>query len=62
MSFRNYRLPSTYLGKYLKRHVSVHSRTVNMLKGFKHCFNLHESSLISFVYQSGETAVGKSLS
>ena len=35
MSFRNYRLQITCLSKYLLSHVSVHPRTVNILKGLK---------------------------
>ena len=59
MSLQNYRLRNTCLCKCLKSHVSVHPRTVNMLKGVKHCFNLHDSSFMSFVHDSGKISVGK---
>ena len=54
MSFQNYRLQSTCLCKCLKSHVSVHPRKVNILKDPKRCFNLHDSSFIRFLHQSGE--------
>ena len=62
MSFPNHRPPNKCLCKSLKSHVSVHRRTVNMLKRPKHCCNLHDSSFIDFVYHFGKISVGKSLS
>ena len=59
MSYRNYRLRNTCLCKCLKSHISVHPRSVNMLKGPKKGSNLHDSSFISFVYHSGKISVGK---
>ena len=36
MYFRNYRLSKTWLNPFLKRAISDHASTVNMLKGPKH--------------------------
>ena len=55
--FPNYRLQNTCLCKYLKSHVSVHSGTVNMLKGLKNCCKLHDSSYISFGHHAGNISV-----
>ena len=41
--FQNYRLQKAGLLKWLKCPVSEHLWTVNMLKGPKHCLNLHSS-------------------
>ena len=62
MSFRNYRLRNTCFCKCLKSHVSAHPRTINMLKGPKHCCNLHDNSFISLVDHSVKFSVGKSIS
>ena len=62
MSFQKYRLPNTSFCKCPKSHVLAHSRTVNMLKGPKHCWDLHDSSFVSFVHYSAKIALGKSLS
>ena len=59
MSSRDYKLRNTCLCKCLKSHVSVHSKTVNMLKCPKHCCNLDDSSFISFAHQSRKMSVGK---
>ena len=54
MSFWNYKPWNRCLCKCLKRHFSVQPTTINMLKGRKHCRNLHDSSFISFGHQSGK--------
>ena len=59
MPLRTYRLRNTCLCKCLKKHVYVHPRTVNMLKGAKQHCNLHDSSFISFVHHYGKISVGK---
>ena len=41
--FWNYRLQKARLLKCPKSHVSEHLWTANMLKGLKHCINLHHS-------------------
>ena len=61
MSSRNYRVRNTYLCKYLKTHVSVRPRTVNMVKGPKQCYNLRASSFINLVDYSGKSSVVNSL-
>ena len=48
MYLRNYRLQKTWLLKCLKSPVSEHLWTVNMLKGPKHCLNLHGSTFAIF--------------
>ena len=49
MYFRNYRQSNTWLNHSLKSTVSERLSTVNMLKGTKHLWNLHESTFsISF--------------
>ena len=48
MYLRNYRLQKAWLLKYIKSHESEHLWTVNMLKGPKHCLNLHGSSFVIF--------------
>ena len=52
MYSRNYRLSKTLLGHSLKSAVSEHSSTVNMLKGQKHCQNLHKSTFVIFFNHS----------
>ena len=58
--FQAYRLQNMCFCKCLKSDVFVHLRTVNMLKGSKHCKNLYDSSWIAFVHHSGKYSVGKS--
>ena len=51
MYFGNYRLRKTWLDKSLKRPViSEHPSKVkvNMIKGSKHCLNLHDTFIIFF--------------
>ena len=47
MYFRNYRLSNTWLDHSLKSAVSEYPSTVNMLKGPKHLWNLHDSTFIN---------------
>ena len=55
MYFRNYRLSKTRLVNSLKSAVPEHPSTVNMLKGSKHLWNLHETTFIIFFhYSEGE--------
>ena len=62
MSFQNCRRPNTSLCKCLTSHVLVHPGTVNMLKGPKHCSNMHDRSFITFAHHSGKISVEKGLS
>ena len=48
MYLRNYKLQNAWLLKCLKRPVSEHFWTVNMLKGSKNFLNLHHSSFAIF--------------
>ena len=48
ISYWNYRLQKSELLKTLKSPVSEHLWTVNMLKGPKHCLNLHGSNFVMF--------------
>ena len=48
MYFRTYRLSQTWCDHSLKRAVSKHPSTVNMLKGPKNLLHLHESTLSYF--------------
>ena len=48
ISYWNYRLEKTELLKSPKNPVSEHLWTVNMLKGPKHCLNLHGSVFVIF--------------
>ena len=50
--FWNYRLEKAGLLKWRKSLVSEHLRTVNMLKGPKHCINLQGSIFLMFFDQS----------
>ena len=50
------------IDKFLKSLVSEHISTVNMLKGHKHCWNLHDDIFIIFVHYSEGNSVGKCLS
>ena len=52
MYFRNYRLLKTCLNHFLKSALSEHPSMVNMLKGLKHLWNLHESTFIITFYHS----------
>ena len=62
MYLRNYRLQQAWLFKCLKRLVSEHIWTVNMLKVPKNCLNLHCSSFVVFFDHSERTSVRKILS
>ena len=53
MYFGNYGLQKTWLDKYLKSPISEHRSRVNMLKGLKHFWNLHDSTFIIFFHHSG---------
>ena len=59
MYLRNYRLQKAWLLKYIKSHESEHLWTVNMLKGPKHCLNLHGSSFVIFFKHSKKTSALK---
>ena len=59
MYLRNYRLQKAWLLKYIKSHESEHLWTFNMLKGPKHCLNLHGSSFVIFFKHSKKTSVLK---
>ena len=59
---RNYGLRKSRLDKGLKRNLSEHRSTVNMLNGPKHCCNLQESTFIMFLYQSEQNGAGNCLS
>ena len=59
MSFWNYRLLNTCLCKCLKSHVSLHPRTVNMLRGPKHCCNLQDYQLYQLCLSLWENFSGK---
>ena len=48
MYFRNHGLRRACLSKYLISPVSEHGSPVNMLKGPKHCWNLHSTTFIMF--------------
>ena len=48
MYLRNHRLQKAWLLKCLKSPVSENLWTVNMLKGPKHCLNLHGSNSVIF--------------
>ena len=45
--------------KCLKRPVSEHFWTVNMLKGRKHCLNLHRRNFVRFSHHSERKSVQK---
>ena len=62
MSFQKYRLQNTSFCKCLKSHVLVYPKSVNMLKGPKHCQNLRDSTWIAFVYYSEKYSVEKNVS
>ena len=49
MYFRNYRLPNGWVDHSLKRAVSEHSSTVNMLQGHSHFLSQPENIFIIFV-------------
>ena len=59
ISFSNYRFLKVGLLKYLKRPVSEHFWTVNMLKGRKHCLNLHRRNFVRFSHHSERKSVQK---
>ena len=61
MSFQNYR-QNRLLCKCQKSYVSVHPKTVNMLKRPKHFCNMDDSSFITFVHNFRKTSVAKTLS
>ena len=49
MYFRNKRLRKAWLVKCLKSPVSKHLLKVNMLKGQKYCWKLHEHTFVIFL-------------
>ena len=59
MYFRNYRQSNTWLNHSLKSTVSERFSTVNMLKGTKHLWNLHESTFSIFFHHSEAKWFGK---
>ena len=59
--FRNYRLQKAGLLKCLKSPVSEHLWTVNMLKGLKHCLNLHGGIFVIFLEHLDKKSAQKSL-
>ena len=59
--FWNYRLQKAGLLKCLKSPVSEHLWTVNMLKGPKHCINLHGSIFVIFFDHSERKSARKTL-
>ena len=59
MYLRNYRLQKAWLIKCLKSPMSEHLWTVSMLKGPKHCLNLHGSSFVKFFGHYRRTQVRK---
>ena len=59
MYLQNYRLQKAWLLKCLNRTLSEHLWKVNMLKGAKHCLNLHGSSFVIFFDHSERTSVWK---
>ena len=61
MSFRSYSPLNTCLCKWLKSHVSVHTRTVKHVKVSQTLMESARNSLITFTHPSGKISVGKSL-
>ena len=57
MYLRNSRLQKAWLLKCLKKPVSKHLWTAKMLKGLKHCRNVHGSSFVIFFDHSERTTV-----
>ena len=60
--FRKLRTPKMWLDKCLKSSFSEDPSTSNMADMAKHCWNLHRSIFIIFIYHCQVTIVGKSLS
>ena len=56
-----YRLQEVGLLKCPKSRLSEHLWTVNMLKGPKHCINLHCSIFVNFFDHSEKISAGKAL-
>ena len=61
MYFRNYRLSNTLLNHSLESAILEHRLAVNMLKGPKHLWNLHEGIFIIFLEHSEEKWLRKYL-
>ena len=59
--YGNYRLKKPELLKCPKKQVSGHLRTVNMLKGPKHCLNPHGSIFVIFFDHSKRKSAPKAL-
>ena len=59
--FPSFRLQKTWLPKCLKSLVSVHLRTVKIVKSGKHCWKMHGSSFDIFFHHSERTSVRKTL-
>ena len=49
MYFRNYGLPKTLFGKYVKSAVSQYPSTSNSVNTLKHCKNLHGATFTIFI-------------
>ena len=60
--FKQYGLQKMWLDKCLKSFVSEHHSTVNILKGRKQLWNLHDSTFIKFLHQYEQNWLGKCLS
>ena len=61
MYFRKYRLPKTWLDKYLKSRVSADPYRENAAYVSKHCCNLNGSAFIIFINHCEGSWCGKSL-
>ena len=61
ISFLNYRLEKAVLLQCPKSHVSEHLSKFHILKGPKHCFNLHGSIFVTFFYHSARKSASKTL-
>ena len=60
--FRKLQTPKTWLDKCLKGSFPEDPSTSNMTDVAKHCWNLHQSIFITFIYHCQVTWVGKSFS
>ena len=61
ITFWNYRLQKTWLDESLKISISELLSTVNIPKGPKHCWNLHDSTFIIFVHNFARNYIVKLL-
>ena len=62
MYFRKYISRKTPLDKCLKSLLLEHHLAVNMLKGTKHLWNLHDSTFVRFLHHYEENLLRKCLS